>query len=136
MATSVPINYGLDISCGMDIDPLMRPAWGVALVAQAVARRLQSPTGSLIGDPLYGIDIAQVASSAGSAATMQAALVSQIRAQILRDERVDTVDFPEQSFNYDAKTFTLRVNVVTAEGPFSLVIELTAGNVEVIVAGV
>lgn len=50
-------DWGYDISCFQDEDAAQTHVTGFSLLGQSLARRLQTPQGSLLGDPDYGYDL-------------------------------------------------------------------------------
>lgn len=83
--------FGTDTWCSPDAGMVTgRFARGRALVSQAIARRLSTPRGSLLGGPeeeVYGFDLAGLI---GTEATRPriAALPGRIRAELLKDDRI------------------------------------------------
>ena len=52
------INTPIDSATGLpDLDPYFRVVTGRTAVAQALLRRLVTPRGGLLGEPLYGLDV-------------------------------------------------------------------------------
>ena len=87
-----PFGYGSDISADSDLDPNMdevNPFTTLAL-AQAIVRRLDCPRGGLPDDDDYGIDVRSYVNR-GVTANEIRQLGGQIRSEVSKDDRVDTV---------------------------------------------
>lgn len=89
---SEPFGYGSDISCDTDCDPTMAEVSGnsTLALAQALVRRLDCPRGQNPDDPDYGIGLRQYLNSPKTANEINA-LGGQIRLELLKDDRVDTL---------------------------------------------
>lgn len=131
MSTTAP-DFGrdLDTSTG-DIDPFGREVTGLPALAQALAARLETPTGTLIDDDDgdYGFDLSGLLSE-GMTPDEIAAIPGRIQAEIEEDERVGRaiVKVARQT----SESLQLAVAIVAASGPtFDLVlaIDLVAGKI-------
>lgn len=80
-------DYGTELSCVTDIDRASRMVSGFTVVAEAVARRLSTPRGRLIGDPNYGFDLTQYV-NADMSPRDSAGLRAGVEAECLKDERI------------------------------------------------
>jgi len=109
-----PFGYGSDISCDFDVAPDAAEVdpFSTLALAQAVVRRLDTPRGSLPDDKDYGISIRQYVNKGTTAAEIQS-LAGQIRNEIIKDDRVDTLTV---TVIPDSTGTTLRV--VLAVQPF------------------
>jgi len=87
-----PFGYGSDISGDSDLDPDLNEVnpFTTLAIAQAVVRRLDCPRGSLPDDPNYGIDL-RFYLNRGTATQDIISLGGQIRLEVLKDDRVDTL---------------------------------------------
>lgn len=87
-----PFGYGTDISCESDIDPDAVDVDGATTLAlaQAIARRLDTPRGSLPDDKNYGIDVRSYCNRGVTDNEIQS-LAGQIRGEVLKDDRVDAL---------------------------------------------
>ncbi len=117
-------DYGLDISCTTDMDPSLRLVSGPTLMREAVVRRLTCRKGSLLSDPLYGIDIRDFLNSKFDSTSL-ARIQSLVTGELLGDERIQSVT-TIASYATVSKTLTLRIQGTGALGPFNLTI--TAGT--------
>ena len=127
-------DYGTDISTSPTLDPSFGPLTGSRVVAEAVARRLTTPRGTLPDDPNYGTDL-----RAWLNESMTPATLTQVRSaaerECLKDERLQSAD---ATVSYDAASGTLSVVLALAlsAGPtFRLVLGVTAVSVTLLSAG-
>jgi phage baseplate assembly protein W len=117
-------DYGLDVSCTTDIDPSLRLVSGSELMREVIVRRLTCRKGSLLSDPLYGIDVRDFLNSKIDTNALTR-IQSLVTGELLNDERVQSVT-TLASYTTTSKTLTLRVQGTGALGPFNLTI--TAGT--------
>lgn len=119
---TAPTNFGVDVSCVTSLRT-GRYASGLRLVAEAVYRRVTTPKGTLQGgeDELnYGIDIAGLLGSLVTASQIAAA-PGQIEAEIMKDERIASVEVTINSVKSGPSVaWTVSIDCETTEGPFSL----------------
>src|SRR5690349_16156686 len=80
-------DFGSDISGFPDLDPTFSLVSGTTALAQAIARRLESPRGSLWYAPDYGTDVRGRLNDAFTASGLHA-LQSDIEAECEKDERI------------------------------------------------
>lgn len=119
--------YGTDIICDSDLDALCReedPSAAIG-VARAIFRRLTTPRGGLIDDPEYGFDVNSLLHKA-MLPQFEAAIPGIIRNEILKDERVESVDV--RWTRVGSEQFEISISGTCAAGPFRLVMQLTDGN--------
>ena len=118
-----PTNFGTCWSCVTGLTFPARMVSGNRAVAEAIARRLQTPRGGLIDDPNYGYDLTAFL-DADITAPVLASIQSQVNAECVKDQRVTSA----------TSTVTLTVAgllivtiaLTTAFGPFSLVLSVSA----------
>ena len=125
-------DFGLDWTCELDIDPYGRTSTGLEVVREAAIRRLTTPLGSLLTDPLYGFDVATLLSSSGNQTTLVASAMVPIRQQLLRDERVITVRLDQGVFDPVQKTLRLAITATTSAGPFALIFQLSSTGIQLL----
>lgn len=118
------IAYGLDLSCDQDIDPLMTEADGFLALAQALVRRLDTPSGSLIDDErgTYGEDVHAMLSR-GMTEDELAAVPGRIRAQFLDDDRVRDAEVTVQFSSAATLRLECRVYGLDSAGSFTVAID-------------
>lgn len=130
------LDLGIDWSCEYDLDPYARTVTGLVTVRQACIRRLTSRLGSLLGDPLYGADLAEMLSSGGNTNALAATVSTAIRSQLARDERVLSVAVTRSQYDLATKRLDVALTVITADGPFELVFALNPEGIQIIAEGV
>lgn len=127
-----PFGYGSDVSCAYDVDPGVAELDGslTLVLAQAIARRLDTPRGSLPDDPGYGISLRSMVNK-GVDATEIANMAGVIRGETSKDDRVDTVAVTvTPSTALDAITVALVVRPVDQSiGGFTMTLAVTSGAV-------
>lgn len=131
MSNTTSPNFGFDLSCTTDLDPLMVEVSGLALLGQAVYRRFITPRGSVIDDPNYGFDLQTLLND-----DLDPQDVGQITASIqnecVKDERIlsataSVVIVPPGILN-------VTLNLTSALGPFKLVLAVSAVTVAILQA--
>ncbi len=106
-----------------------RIASGFRVVAEAVARRWMTPRGRLIGYPNYGFDLTQYINADVSERDI-ASLQSGAAAEALKDDRVTACDVSAVLGADGLLTVTGLLD--TAQGPFTLVVEVSAVTVKLL----
>lgn len=133
--------YGRDVSCVEDIDPTVREVEGEEALAEAWARRLSTPRGSLgsdtnpewADDPDYGLDCQSFLHRKMTAAEI-ASIPGQIESELLKDER--TREVKARLVRFDAEqAFECELDGYTAEGPFRFTFAATTSTVGLLVRG-
>lgn len=122
-------DYGIDVSCTLDIDPSLRLVSGNELMREVIVRRLTCRKGSLLSDPLYGIDIRDFLNSRIDSKALTR-IQSIVTGELQNDERILSVT-SVASFNTTTKTLTLQMQGQGASGPFNLTITAGAGALSV-----
>lgn len=134
MATAaLPIDPGTDLSHYPDIDAGGSFVSGTQALAQALLRRLTTPSGGLFYDPLYGMDIRSFVNdsmTSDSVSTKQA----QIEQEVLQDERVYLAT-AIVSFIPASSALTCTLQMQTSFGPFVMTLAVTAVTVTLLLAG-
>lgn len=126
--------FGRDLSCLDDVDETAREVEGDEALAQAWARRLDTPRGSLDeDDPDYGTDCRSFLHRKMEAAEI-ASIPGQIRSELLKDER--TLDVTVRLISFEADTLLeCELDGFTAEGPFRFTFAATPDSVSVLLRG-
>ncbi len=122
---------------GPDLDPYFHRVTGNTAVAHSVLRRLVTRRKTLSWALGVGFDVREMVNE-GFDARSQAPLLmiaAHVRTECLGDERVRAADV---TVTYDSSTRRLRIEaaLVTADGPFRLVIEVSALTLEILSAGI
>lgn len=137
------VDYGRDLSCVGDLTLSMDecgtgvagPLGGVTIVAQAVARRLMTPRGSLADDEDYGDDLRELVGGTIDLRFGLGQITARAQREILKEQRVSACTV---AGNYDAtaKILTLNILLVAAGvGPFTLTLAISAVSVTILSAG-
>lgn len=121
-----PDALGVDLDCADDLDPMMGLASGLRTIAQAVYRRLSTPRGMIIDAPDYGFDLRSLLHK-GMTPAEQASIPGRVRAEVLKDERIERAEVQLASATPDALSLVIRCH--TAAGPFRLTLDVTAAAV-------
>lgn len=124
-------NIGADVSCASGLDPLFTMVSGRAALVQAIARRLQTPRGTLawIGDTAdYGYDVRQHLADDLSPRLLSA-IATRVEAEALADERVRAA---VASVTLLAGVLRVALSITDAAGPFRLTLSIDAVNVTVL----
>lgn len=128
------IGAGRDVSC-TDSRKTGRFVTGARLVAEAAYRRVTTPRGTLRGgeeEANYGIDLADLIGS-NTTALSAAMLPGQIRAELAKDERIETTDVNVvTTVAGPAVSFNITISCTTAAGPFVLSLLASAVSVELL----
>ena len=124
-------NYGLDLSCTTDLDPLLRTVSGATLMVQLCVRRLYNRKGGLLSDPndntLDARDFIGQGITAADIPRIEGQCVNVLEA----DERIYSATV-KASFDFYAQTLTLAITGLGASGPFNLTLNVTALTVELL----
>lgn len=116
------VDYGLDVSTYPDLDPTFGWTSGITTLAQALARRLETPAGSLPYDPDYGLDLREyVADDLDDSDVLR--LQSLIAAQAAQEERVLDANVTATQ-TLATQTLTLAIALRLADGTFALTIAI------------
>lgn len=121
-------DLGTDVSCVFDATPNMAMVSGRRCLAEAVARRLITPRGRLIGSPNYGFDLTQYLNddlTAGDLIRIAAGATSEVK----NDERVLAAMV---SIALAFGVMTVKVLLEDASGPFTLVLSISDVTVEIL----
>lgn len=125
-------NFGREVSCTTEIRT-GRFVTGARLVGEAIYRRLTTPRGMLRGaegEANYGLDLTELIGSASTKASA-AALPARIKAEIRKDERIESANVIVVESNEGvAKGFVITIEALAADGPFTLTLavdEVTVG---------
>lgn len=125
------VDYGTDLSCTTDLDPLGRLVSGNELMVQVCCRRLYCAAGQLFSDPTdASIDVRDLISDdiGPNDLTRIQGLCSQA---LLGDQRILSASVVAQ-YDTKLKTLTLNISCVGANGPFSLTLAVTALTVQLL----
>lgn len=111
---------GVDVDCILDPGYVWLLCSGFRNLGNALARRLSTPRGALFYDPGYGLDLRSYL-NAGLTDAKLSELVSAIGSECEKDERVQQADVTA-TYSYQTSTLRVRIEVLTADGPFRLIL--------------
>ena len=97
------------------------------MLAEAVARRWLTPEGGLFSDPTYGAGLSQALH--GTVDDLDQ-LLTRLEQQALLDERVLRVEIAGA---LEGETLVVRARLTDADGPFRLVLEVSAVTTQLLV---
>ena len=128
-------DLGSDFSCVTDLDANMSVVDGRVCLAQALARRLDTPKGGLFYDPSCGYALIERIGAITTAFTVQ----QQIQNELLQDERVEeltaTVTLVEQgdegAAEEDIGNMTIVIEADDGDGPFDFVIDASVAGIDI-----
>lgn len=129
------MSWGTDTWCA-DTIRTGRLVTGVTLLAQAIYRRLTTPRGMLRGgqeESAYGFDISNYIGATGLR-TAAAALPNIVRAELLKDDRLESV-VVRTALDESTSTITLTVDAIPADETESFTLTLSASELEVSILG-
>lgn len=122
-------DYGTDFACVDDLETTLVTVSGSRVVAEAVARRLLTPTGRLIGDANYGYNLGDWCGADVGPRDIDE-IQAACAAEAEKDERVLSASCVA-TFAADVLTVTLTGFLLTSEA-FSLVLAVSAVTVEIL----
>ncbi len=129
--------YGNDLWCGptstntLDLDPMMLEVTGIQLLQQAVIRRQVTAKGTDISSPNDGIDLRQFVKQGMT--QQQISVVAQtVQQELIKDQRILPSTTVVASYDTTANVLTLQETIMTAQGPFSLTLAVSAVTVQVL----
>jgi len=130
----MPVDYGTDVSTYRDgdLDPTFTLISGNRAVAEAIARRLETPHGGLLRYPDYGADLrGWLSRDFNDPIATLFGIKTQVEEQAEQDERVISA---EATVTYDPTAQRLHIvaSIELASGPFELVLSVTAVTVELL----
>ncbi len=122
-------DFGSAVSWVADMTPEGGVVTGNLVVAQAIARRLMTPRGRLIGYPNYGYDLTQFCNGDIGDSDVPS-IQSGIEAECLKDPRVASA---VSSVSLDPSgLMTVKVTATSANGPFTLVLSVSQVTVQLL----
>lgn len=121
-------DFGVDVSSFPVPDTTFSTISGYKVLAQALARRLLTPRGFLTFHPNYGLDVRKYINESIDDTTL-ARIRSEVALELHQDERVQDAN-ATVAFVQSTQTLLVTCKVVTASGPFSFVLSLSAVSVQ------
>ncbi len=125
---SFVVDYGSDLSLLLDLDAMGAVVTGRLVLSQALVRRWSTPNGRLLDDPHYGYSVLdEINDDLGPNETAQ--IGSKMDAEAIKDERVVSC---VTSATFSNGVLTTTSTVQDGNGPFPLVLEITAVTVKIL----
>lgn len=125
------VDYGRDLSCTSDLDPLLRDVTGDDLMAQVCLHRLFCRQGRLLSNPVDNtLDLRDEIAKGikpGDETTIQGKCASAL----VGDQRIISASI-KATFAPLTNTLTLSISGQGARGPFNLTVAATALTVELL----
>lgn len=125
-------SLGTDIASLPDLDPLFGTVSEIEALGEALARRYETPRGSLWYAPDYGYDLRGRLGDSLTTSDL-AQMPGDIEAEALKDERVQSAA-AIVTFDASAATLTVTLTGTTAIGPFQFVLAVSALTVNLLSA--
>lgn len=122
-------DYGIDLAGIDDLDPTGREVTGRMVLAEALARRYQTPRGALLGFPEDGLDVRQYLSAKATRDMLEQAKVD-ILEEAKRDERVLSASMV--LWEYSGTLLKWQMEIIDPEGPFALTFAATKESVSLL----
>lgn len=122
-------NFGSCWNCISDLVIPSNQVTGFTVVAQAIARRWQTPRGALIDDPDYGFDLSDFVNDDLDKATL-AGIAHSAANEAEKDERVLTCEVTVTFIT--GGLLNVIGKVVTTQGPFALVVSVSQVTVSLL----
>ncbi len=129
--------YGNDLWCGptstdtLDLDPMMLEVSGIQLLQQAVIRRQVTAKPTDISSPNDGIDLRKFVKQ-GLTQQQVSVIAQTVQQELIKDQRILPQTTVVGSYAAATNTLTLQETIVTAQGPFSLTLAVSAVTVQVL----
>jgi hypothetical protein len=121
-------DLGRDLACVSDLSQDMHEATGRRCLAEAIARRLMTDRGTLVGDPDYGFNLLNFMNADLGTGDL-AALRAGVEAEALKDERV--IAATATAALADGLLIVI-VTLTDALGPFILTLAVSAVDVKIL----
>jgi len=122
MTTTDLTDFGVDIAGYQFLAPVYGLATGLTNLANALARRLTTPAGTLDDHPEYGYDVRDLLVGDFTAGELDASRPA-IESQCEDDERVQSATV---TMSLNKGVLSISIDGTTADGPFSLVLAVSA----------
>jgi phage baseplate assembly protein W len=123
-------DFGTDVLCFPGLDETFSLASGGRVVAEALARRLSTPRGSLPFHPDYGLDVRAWLNDAISQDLLYRLKASAER-ECEQDERVEAVEVAV-TYVQATQALRLRVTATTAQGPFRFTLSVSQVSIDLL----
>jgi phage baseplate assembly protein W len=126
-------DYGLDMRCEDDLDPLLRDVSGNRLMAEVILHRLTTDRGRVLRHPDYGTNLRNLINDTVDSTRTANQIKNAIQSELAKEERIYTVDVTT-SFVASTSAYTIQINGFGATGPFALTLGVSKVTVALITA--
>ena len=124
-------DYGLDMWCTTDIDPLLADVTGEELMGQVCLRRLFTRKGALLSAPSANtLDVRDFLNDSISDSDLPR-ISASCQAALLDDERIQTATVTSV-FDRATRVLTLSIAGIGASGPFALTLSVNSVTVQLL----
>ncbi len=124
-------DYGADLSCTSDLDPLMRLVTGETLMSQVALHRLFCRQGRLLSNPVDNTIDARDFISEGITQSGLPRIQGLCKSALEGDPRIFSASV-SASFDTRTSVLELGINGVGAGGPFALTLAVSAVTIEIL----
>jgi hypothetical protein len=124
-------DYGVDLDCGSDLNPMLTTVTGQTLMEQVCLRRLFTRPGRLLSNPVDNTLDARDFLSAGITPTDLPRIQGQCAGALLGDQRISSATVAA-SFAPQPGLLTLDITGFGAFGPFNLTLAVSAVTIEIL----
>lgn len=118
------IDYGRDLTCTYDLDPMMLEIDTQRLISERVLRRLTTARGGCIDAPNDGYDLRGELSREVTQSTL-VQIKAKIRSEVLKEEEVTDCKVTAISYNNGTRTLSASLLITSGDGPFPLVLSVS-----------
>ena len=122
-------DYGSDLSCGTDVDPLLRLVTGSELMAQVALHRIYCRQGRLLSNPVDNTIDARDFIAQGISQKDLPRIQAQIMGAILGDPRIFSCSV-QAEYTFATRSLDLEIQGTGSRGPFQLTLRVTALTIE------
>ena len=125
------VDFGYDLSCTTDLDPLFRLVTGATLMEQVALHRLFCRQGRLLSNPVDNTIDCRDFISEGITRDDLPRIQGLCQSALVGDPRIFSASV-QVSFDTATATLTLNIRGVGSGGPFELTIVVSAVTVEIL----
>lgn len=123
-------DYGLDIQCGVDLNPMLTTVTGIPLMTDVCTHRLYCRKGGLLSNPNDNtLDARDFLSQGISGSRDLLRINAACQAALLGDDRISQAQV-SASFNTGTRELLLTIQGTGSLGPFFLVLRVTELTIE------
>lgn len=126
-------DYGIDLAGVDDLDPTGREVTGRMVLLESIARRYQTPRGTLFGFPEDGLDLRKYISGKATPRSLERIKV-EILDEARKDQRVLSASMVRWEFvpTGAQSKLSFGLELHDADGPFTMTVTATSDSVAAI----